>query len=235
MKPRESDVYSEARYSQLRGQLARGGESRRVVVETCRSQFIANLPVKLLMERFGRRAIQPDHFKSHHRMATPFPIEVWCCMSAFGVRRFLPIISESMRTRREGNYPSKVVWPFRPEWTVDTSPLAEALVQMQTQTPCTDYIETKGLIYFARMLDKIRLKADGKLSSEYFTGVEDPTHFDARCTRFLGVNYGELVERTLQGGSDDEILEWCFARGRRPSDEEISVWNAFLQETWLAG
>jgi len=30
---------------------------------------------------------------------------------------------------------------------------------MQTRTPCTDYIETKGLIYFARMLDKIRLKA----------------------------------------------------------------------------
>src|SRR5262249_51250163 len=63
---------------------------------------------------------------------------------------------------------------------------------MQTKTPCTDYIETKGLIYFARMLDKIRLKAAGKLPPEYFTGVEDPTHFDARCTRFLGVNYDEL-------------------------------------------
>jgi hypothetical protein len=29
------------------------------------------------------------------------------------------------------------------------------------------------------MLDKIRLKAAGKLPPEYFTGVEDPTHFDA--------------------------------------------------------
>ena len=89
---------------------------------------------------------------------------------------------------------------------------------MQLKTPCTDYIQTKGLIYFARMLDKIRLKAAGKLPPDYFTGVEDPTHFDARCTRFLGVNYDELAERTLQGGSDEEILEWCFARGRRPSD-----------------
>ena len=77
---------------------------------------------------------------------------------------------------------------------------------MQTQTPCTDYIETKGLIYFARMLDKIRLKAAGKLPPDYFTGVEDPTHFD------------------------EEILEWCFACGRRPSDEEVSVWNAFLRK-----
>src|SRR5678815_2764197 len=82
---------------------------------------------------------------------------------------------------------------------------------MQTKTPCTDYIETKGLIYFARMLDKIRLKARGELPPDYFTGVdEDPTMFDARCTRFLDVNYDELVERTLKGGSDEEILEWCF-------------------------
>ena len=43
---------------------------------------------------------------------------------------------------------------------------------MQTKTPCTDYIETKGLIYFARMLDKIRLKARGELPPDYFTGVE---------------------------------------------------------------
>ena len=79
-------------------------------------------------------------------------------------------------------------------------------------------------------LDKIRLKAAGKLPSVYFTGVEDPTHFDARCTRFLGVNYDALVARTLQGGSDEEILEWCFEHGGHPSDEEISVWNAFLRK-----
>jgi gluconokinase len=101
---------------------------------------------------------------------------------------------------------------------------------MQTQTPCSDYVETKGLIYFARMLDKIRLKAAGKLPAGYFTGVADPTHFDARCTRFLGVDYNDLVERTLQGGSNEEILDRGFARGRRPSDEEISIWNAFLRK-----
>ena len=97
------------------------------------------------------------------------------------------------------------------------------------QTPVTDYKETKGLVYFARMLDKIRLKARGELPPDYFVGVDDdPTAFDARCTRFLGVNYGELVDRTLKSGSDEEILEWCFERGRRPSEEEIKIWNAFL-------
>jgi len=69
MKPGEGDVYSESGYSQVASQLARGGESRRVVVESCRNQFIANLAIKLFMERFIRSAIQPNHFKSHDRMA----------------------------------------------------------------------------------------------------------------------------------------------------------------------
>src|SRR5437899_12537500 len=98
------------------------------------------------------------------------------------------------------------------------------------KAPCSDYRETKGLIYFARMLDKIRLHAAGQLAPGYFVGVEDPTFFDARCTRFLGVDYDDLVARTLQGGTDEEILEWCFSRGRRPSEEEILMWNAFLSK-----
>jgi gluconokinase len=98
------------------------------------------------------------------------------------------------------------------------------------QTPCSDYLETKGLIYFARMLDKIRLNAEGRLAPGYFVGVEDPTFFDARCTRFLGVNYDELAARTIEGGSDEEILDWCFARGRKPGEEEIEIWNAFISK-----
>jgi Domain of unknown function (DUF5069) len=96
------------------------------------------------------------------------------------------------------------------------------------QTPCSDYQGTRGLIYFARMLEKIRLKAGGRLSEGYFLGTEDPTFFDARCTRFLGVNYEELAARTLKGGPNEEILDWCFTQGRKPSEEEIEIWNAFL-------
>jgi len=100
---------------------------------------------------------------------------------------------------------------------------------MKMQTPVSDRVETRGLVYFARTLDKIRLKARGELPPDYFVGVDDdPTMFDARCTRFLGVDYNELVDRTLKGGSDEEILERCFKRGRAPSEEEIKIWNAFL-------
>ena len=65
MKSRESDVYSETRHSQICRQIARGWESGRVVVESCRTQLIANLAIKLFMKRFIPGAVEPNHFKSH--------------------------------------------------------------------------------------------------------------------------------------------------------------------------
>jgi gluconokinase len=103
------------------------------------------------------------------------------------------------------------------------------------QTPVTDYKKTKGLVYFARMLDKIRLNSAGKLPPGYFLGVkDDPTHLDGRCVRFLRVDYDEITRRTLAGGSDEEILEWCYqTSGYRPNDEEILIFNAFvLKRGW---
>jgi gluconokinase len=92
----------------------------------------------------------------------------------------------------------------------------------------SDYIQVGGLVYFGRMLDKIRLKAAGKLPPDYFTGTANRTHFDARCCRFLNINYNELVERVLRGGSDEEILAWCYEKGTRPNEEQVEVWNQFL-------
>ena len=46
---------------------------------------------------------------------------------------------------------------------------------------------------------------------------------------FLGVDYEELARRVLQGGSDEDILDWCYARrGRKPTEEELLIWNSFL-------
>ncbi len=85
-----------------------------------------------------------------------------------------------------------------------------------------------GLVFFGRLLDKIRLKAQGKLPEGWHTGPN--VGFDGRCVRFLHVTYEALAERASQGGTDAEILEWCFRTGRRPNNEEIQVWNGFMMK-----
>jgi len=90
----------------------------------------------------------------------------------------------------------------------------------------SSYEKVGGIVFFGRMLDKIRLHAQGKIPADYNRG----TGMDGRTSRFLGVQYGAVVERTLKGGTDEEILEWCFQHGRRPGEEDILVWNAFMSK-----
>jgi hypothetical protein len=92
------------------------------------------------------------------------------------------------------------------------------------------YDEVGGLVHFGRMLDKIRLHAEGKLPEEWVAvkGAAYPNTFDARCCALLGVSYHDLENRVLEGGTDQEILEWAFATGRKPGAEEIEVWNGFM-------
>lgn len=86
---------------------------------------------------------------------------------------------------------------------------------------------TGGIVYFARMLDKIRLHGAGRLRADFHENLGGG--FDRRCCSFLGVSYDTLREHTLAaGGTDGEILAWCFEQGTRPSEEQILVWNKFM-------
>lgn len=89
-----------------------------------------------------------------------------------------------------------------------------------------------GIVVFGRILDKIRLFAsEGKLPEGYHLGlIEGARTFDDRVCRFLGVSFEALLQRTLQGGSDEDTLDWCFQNGRRPDAEQIEVWNTFMQK-----
>ena len=78
------------------------------------------------------------------------------------------------------------------------------------------------------MLDKIRAHAKSQLHADYQANLGKG--FDERCARFLRVDYNQLVDRVKQGGSDEEILHWCFGNGYRPSDDEIYVWNEFMRK-----
>ena len=85
-----------------------------------------------------------------------------------------------------------------------------------------------GIVYFGRMIDKIRLHAAGQLPEDYLPNLGDG--FDARACSFLGINYPALVERVKQGGTEEELLNWAFSQGRKPSEEEIEVWNDFMRK-----
>ena len=94
------------------------------------------------------------------------------------------------------------------------------------------YAKVGRLVYFGRMLDKIRLHAQGKLPEDYLANLGDgkPGLFDTRCCTFLGVSFAEIRQRTLAGGSDEDVLEWVEQKGIRRSDDDCLVWNSFLMK-----
>ena len=85
-----------------------------------------------------------------------------------------------------------------------------------------------GIVYFGRMLDKIRLHDKNELPADYQANLG--RGFDEFCIKFLHVQYHDVVSRVREGGSDEEILWWCFDKGRRPTDTEIYVWNEFMRK-----
>lgn len=80
-------------------------------------------------------------------------------------------------------------------------------------------------MYFPRMLDKIRLKGRGELSEYYFELLGKG--FDARITKYLGIDYAETAARVEGGADDEEILAWARTVGLPLNQERIDVWNGF--------
>ena len=88
--------------------------------------------------------------------------------------------------------------------------------------------DVDGIVYFGRMIDKIRAHAKGQLPAEYQQNLGKG--FDGECALFLHINYQQLAERVKQGGSDKELLQWCFDNGRQPTEREIFVWSEFMRK-----
>ena len=86
-----------------------------------------------------------------------------------------------------------------------------------------------GIFVFGRILDKIRLHAQGKLPPGYNVGIiAGKRTFDDRVCKLLGVEYDALAVRVLRGGTDEEILGWCCENGRKPDAEHIEIFNGFM-------
>ena len=89
---------------------------------------------------------------------------------------------------------------------------------------------TKGMMYFPRMLDKIRMHLGDELHDDYKENFGAPQTGDSALCNFLRVHHRHLIKRVEQGGSDEEILEWCFENGRKPNQGDIFVWNGFISK-----
>ena len=90
--------------------------------------------------------------------------------------------------------------------------------------PRSGYDSVGGLVFLPRLLNKARLHAAGRLAGDYNLG----TGYDARCCRLLGLAYDDLAAKAREEADDAAVLAWCYEKGRRPSDDEIHYFNAFM-------
>jgi hypothetical protein len=81
-----------------------------------------------------------------------------------------------------------------------------------------------GIAHLARFIDKIRLRNAGKIQDYNYITVG----FDKYLIEFLGIDAKAFEQRVLTGGTDEELLEWVRAHGRKVSDQEIAQWSMNL-------
>jgi gluconokinase len=117
--------------------------------------------------------------------------------------------------------------------TLTQSPTHFKFASMNDKAAKSFHDKTGGMMYFPRMLDKIRLFAQGELREDCHAALGGAGRGDGRCCRFLRVDYEALKKRVLAGGTDEEILEWCFTNGRRLDETDIFIWNEFMRKRGL--
>ena len=84
--------------------------------------------------------------------------------------------------------------------------------------------QVRGVVFFGRMLDEIRLHDRGQLPDGYNLG----TGFDENMCGFLGIAYGSVRVRTLEGGTDEDILNWVFDQTETPHPFFVRMWNHYV-------
>ena len=73
-----------------------------------------------------------------------------------------------------------------------------------------------GIAHLGRFIDKIRLRSQGQIQDYNY------------LVDFLGVDAKAFEQRVLAGGTDEELLAWVKANGRKPTEQEITQWSQGL-------
>ncbi|MBM4123737.1 MAG: DUF5069 domain-containing protein [Nitrospira sp.] len=78
-----------------------------------------------------------------------------------------------------------------------------------------------GLAHLARMVDKVRMRQAGQIQDyNYLT-----QGFDRYLLDFLQLAAEAFEQRVVQGGTDEEVLQWVRTHGRALSPHEVAQWN----------
>ena len=80
--------------------------------------------------------------------------------------------------------------------------------------PRSAYDKVGGMVYFARMVDKIRLDDAGELPSDYRENFGRA--MDLRTCRYLHVEHAALAAQVRAGLDDEQAFAWCVQQGRSP-------------------
>jgi len=89
---------------------------------------------------------------------------------------------------------------------------------------------TGNLVYFPRMLAKIRLHLAGRLPDEYRENFGDakPWVLDDICCRFLRLPHREVIAAVEAGGTDEDVLARCWVAAGARSEHEIGIWSGWM-------
>jgi hypothetical protein len=78
-----------------------------------------------------------------------------------------------------------------------------------------------GIAHLGRFIDKVRLRHAGKIQDYNYITVG----FDKYLIDFLQIDVKAFEQLVLTGKSDDELLAWVEANGRKLSEQEVSQWT----------
>jgi hypothetical protein len=118
--------------------------------------------------------------------------------------------------RKKPGHVSHTARFFRSELSMTNPPL---------ETPRCPYDKLGGLVFFGRTIDKIRLKAAGRLRPDFFELMGDG--YDARIMKYLHLDYAKFASVVLSGASDEQCWQYCIENGRKLSDLDLLIWNDF--------
>jgi hypothetical protein len=99
------------------------------------------------------------------------------------------------------------------------------------KSPRSAYDKVGGMVYFGRMVEKIRLQAAGVLAPDYFANLGKG--MDLRTCSYLHVDYAALAEQVRAGLDDEQALAWCFQHGRSLNEVELHIYNGFSTKRGL--